>query len=234
MKIFIFLLVLCSVPLDGQDVSFTPRMEFVEETSLDTLPSTKVEFEKQFTKPVVFRGLAKSCKIMELSYEFIFDHFPESKMLRLTADLEENEKFAMFNAASTAYEIDDFYHVDLKRKYRDEWPLSFKHFWDEVKHREIERHYYIMNVDELSYFVVAKRESLEYSLTSYLLDALEKDNKCLGVFQGLGSKTLFLTGPGCVRLAHSHDAVLLTQLTGQKLITLVAPEDASKDRKSVV
>lgn len=193
------------------------EIELVEEKTLKAWPSSIDWFEEEFPKPVVFRELAKPWQVQELSYEFMYEQYPNSKFL-FGLDLEENEKFSICTADSEEEEIDGFFGEKPKG-----WPLSFKVFWDKVKNGELERYYQNVKIEKQD-----ETNGIPYDLLLYFTNLLKHDKAMPEMFKDATTTTMFFSGPGSIRLTHSHESVLLAQIEGRKMITLVPPEQADK------
>lgn len=216
--LFIYPFLLISSFLLNAEEPYKSKVESVEERTLESWPSSIDWFDQKFPKPVVFRGLAKSWQVMELSYNYVYQNYPDSKFL-FGIDREEMEKFSVCTADSEEEEIDGFFGEKPEG-----WPLSFKSFWDKVRNGEVKRYY--QNVvcsdkqDEIN--------CIPYDLSLYFANLLEHDKAMPEMFKHATTTTLFFSGPGSIRMTHSHESVLLTQIEGRKMITLVPPDEADK------
>lgn len=203
-----------SLFLNAEEIN-KPEVKSVEERALESWPSSIDWFDKNFPEPVVFRGLAKSWQVMKLSYNYIYKKYPDSKFI-FGIDLEEKEKFLACNADSEEDEIDGFFG-----KKPDGWPLSFKDFWNMVQSGEVKRYYQNVVCDPKT-----KETGIPYDLSMYLANLLENDKNMPEMFKNASSTTLFLSGPESIRMTHSHESVLLAQIEGRKVITLIPPDKA--------
>lgn len=198
-------------------VENTGTMPHIKEVELSTWPSSIYWFDKNYPEPIVFRGIAKNWKVMNLTYEKIAKEFPDSKFL-FGIDEEEKSKYAKCFPDSEEEEIDGFF--DEKP---DGWPLTFSDFWKRVQKGEIKRFYgeVVFNKmhDETDY--------LPHHLAKYFSEIFKND-AMPEMFKDASKTTLFVSGPGSVRLTHSHESVLLVQIEGRKIMTFASPDQAEQ------
>lgn len=194
------------------------EVELIQEKALTSWPSSIDWFEEEFSKPMVFRQLAKSWQIMELSYEFINKHYPNSKFL-FGVDMEEDEKFAICTPDSEEEDIDGFFG-----ERPEGWPFSFATFWDKVKKGEIERYYENVKIEKAP----KETSGIPYDLFLYFAQLLKTDKAMPEMFKDATTITLFFSGPRSIRMTHSHESVLLAQIEGRKMVTFIPPDQADK------
>lgn len=204
--------------------SVESTIELVEEVTLDAWPRTGEEFEALFSKPVVFRGLVNDWEMMNLSYEYLYERYPDRD---ISFSLIEAEK-ELFAEMERLFAEGKPNTISFGR---EQPVMEFKEFWNKVKNGEIERYYITINTWRRGFRDynydrwyaqsingVARTMALTYSYSDTLngfFDLYQKKNR-----------VLFLSGPGSVRLAHSHGSVFLAQIDGDKLVTLASPEDS--------
>lgn len=188
----------------------------IQEEKLESWPTNISWFDEKFTQPVVFKGLAKDWQVMGLTYDHLADKFSDNKFI-FGIDEEEEPKYAKCFPDSEEDEIDGFFGDKPEG-----WPLSFSDFWNRVKKGDIKRFYgeTILNKPN------AEVDYLPYNLSAYFSKIFESDNMP-AMLKKATKTTLFVSGPGSVRLTHSHESVLLVQIEGKKMMTFAAPDQAS-------
>lgn len=194
-------------------------IELVEEATLDVWPETGEEFEALFSKPVVFRGLASNWKIMELTYEYFYENYPESDIdFSITKD--SKEYFAWF--------IADDYVRDFGLSTRESTgnKMKLKEFQDGVQSGEIQRYYYASSLkyDANERLSGNSKTSTRHLLAKFVSELLSEDSECSELFKRK-NLTLLISGRGSLVSPHTHGAVLLAQIEGEKLVALAPPED---------
>lgn len=213
----VFLLIINCIVVNADSFNENNEKEYalIKEDKIETWPSNIAWFDDKFPEPIIFRGAAKSWKIMELTYNYISENYPNSKF-KFGVDIQEDEKFANCFPDSEESEIDGFF--DEKP---EGWPLSFQDFWNRVQKGDIKRFYgeIVLNKeDDIDY--------IPYPLTKYLAKIFENEKTMPAMFKDATKTTLFLSGPGSVRLTHSHESVILVQLEGKKIMTFSPPDQA--------
>ncbi len=212
-----FLLIFNYASINADDINGNTENEYfpIKESKIETWPSSITWFDEKFPQPTIFRGAAKSWKILELTYKHIAQNYPDPKF-KFGVDIDEDEKFANCFPDSEESEIDGFF--DEKP---EGWPLSFSDFWQQVQKGDIKRFY--------GEIVLNKEDDINYiphHLTKYLLKILESEKSMPEIFQEATKTTIFVSGPGSVRLTHSHESVILVQLEGKKIMTFIPPDQA--------